>query len=340
MNLLLHLLRRAYNAISKRKTRLFLHVGLHKTGTSAIQRFLRANANLFAEKRFYYPVDDLGGEAHHGFASKLRQSILLENAAIAQKWASDYLQYCKAHNLSLLMSSEVFSEPIRHGELAKILRPFEVNIIIYIRRQDLLIESVINEVLKGRQEIHPYTAWMNFEATYITDFSKRIRQWRETFPNANMIVRRYGMSPKNASIEIDFLDSLGIQLDANRYVKPGIVNESLNLYEFLVLRRLVFNDAVPSRWALEQARSTLAELLRKSKISDVKMAGNYFDYETRLRIMEMHAASNEQIRAEFFPNDEYLFPPVINTPKIETDMNMIAQLEARMMQELSREQRQ
>lgn len=314
INPLVHYLRYDQHIQSTNKTSLYLHVGLHKTGTSAIQRFLRANASLLCEKGFYYPVDGLGGDAHHGLASKLRRSAPLEDVADAEEWISNCERYCTAHNLSLLISSEVFSEPVRHDELAKIFQPFDINIIIYIRRQDHLIESVINQVLKDRQEVRSEILWMKLDAVYITDFTKRIGQWRETFPGCKLIVRRYGHYPENHSLEIDFLNSIGIQVDNLSYLKPGIVNESLNIYEFIVLRKLVLNGIISSRSAFEQAQLTLAVMMEKYKITDAKMVGNYFDYETRQRIMEMHADSNEQIRVEFFPNDEYLFAPVTNTP--------------------------
>ncbi len=70
VNPLIHYLRYQYPTQSKRRPVLFLHIGLHKTGTSAIQKFLRANENLLLKKHVYYPLDELGGDAHHGFASK------------------------------------------------------------------------------------------------------------------------------------------------------------------------------------------------------------------------------------------------------------------------------
>ena len=47
---------------------LYLHIGLHKTGTSAIQKFLMSNGQLLAAQGFLYPSLADGWENHNNLA--------------------------------------------------------------------------------------------------------------------------------------------------------------------------------------------------------------------------------------------------------------------------------
>lgn len=333
-NPLVHYLRQRQSA-KNAKTPLYLHVGLHKTGTSAIQKFLRQNSALLQEKGFYYHLDIQEGDAHHTIPAILRQKATLKNIYQAEAWLADCKRYCQAHNLSLLLSSKAFSEPIQYEELAHLLQPFDTSIILYIRRQDFLIESVINQVLKGRQEIHPDNAWINFDRVYVTDFTKRISQWRQICPNGRIILRRYGATAQKRYLEADFLDAVGIHTTPLPDLQPKLVNQSFTLYEFVVLRKLVQNGVIPSRAALEQARIKLSERITRHQVEDGPMVGNYFSAETRQNIVDMYADSNEKIRAEFFPEDATLFEPITNTTSVKIDSNIVSTLELDMMQELS-----
>lgn len=47
------------------RKRVFIHIGLHKTGTSSIQQFLTANRDVLERNRVLYPAGISGGQAHH-----------------------------------------------------------------------------------------------------------------------------------------------------------------------------------------------------------------------------------------------------------------------------------
>lgn len=337
INPLVHYLR-SKSALRNSKTSLYLHVGLHKTGTSAIQKFLRRYADFLQEQGFYYPPDVHGTDAHHWLPSSMRQSGNLENLPQLEAWLKNCLLYCQAHDLSLLLSSEVFSEPIRYDVLARLLQSFDITVILYIRRQDLLIESVLNQILKDRQDIRPDDFWMDFDSMYVVDFEKRIEHWQHTFPDSKIILRRYGVASQKHPLEIDFLDALGVEPSCSTDWCTENVNPSLSLYEFIVLRGLAQMGFITSRTTLEQARFNLSEQIAKYQIHDVPMVGNYFNLEIRQRILDRYAASNERIRAKFFPEDKTLFAPLEPKPGLQIDQNMVSLLESELIQHLIREQ--
>lgn len=68
------------------------------------------------------------------------------------------------------------------------------------------------------------------------------------------------------------------------------------------------------------------------------MVGNYFSPEIRQQILEKYARSNEEIRAEFFPEDQNLFEPLSPTIRLAIDSTMVTLLESEMINDLLKEQ--
>lgn len=308
------------------RKKLYVHVGLHKTGTSAIQRFLRANEKALEVNGFYYPPDQSHGDAQHTFAAALKTTHK-DNAhlQVAERWLSKCGAYCTAHSLTLLISTEMLSEAIRHRELNRLAADFDVTVIIYLRRQDLLIESVCNQVLKQDLKTYPEEELLNL---YGTDFCVTLNRWKEIFPAARLIVRRYGQLPDNRTIEMDFLDALGINSDKGFLFENRTVNESLKLYEYLILRNLVRSLTIKNAQDLEAARIEISAALKERSISDVSMVGNYFSRQIREKILDQCAATNETVRKNYFPESNVLFTlPSADYEARPVDSALIADLQ-------------
>ena len=123
---------------------LYLHIGLHKTGTNSLQRFLLENRSLLLEAglslgRYQDPVSG----THHPILAALEN----EPEAVFDRIA-------EAPGARLLISAEDLSWKIRPSESAAAirgaaLRHFDPHVVIFLRRQDFLKESVYAEIVKG-----------------------------------------------------------------------------------------------------------------------------------------------------------------------------------------------
>jgi len=127
--------------------RLYLHIGLHKTGTSYLQRLLLQNRGLFADAGLGLgPYQNPVTGSHHPILDQLVRPGGPE-AVFARAAA--------APGDRLLISSEGLSHEIEEkpGYLqavyAAAARHFEPHIVIFLRRQDMLKESVYAEAVKG-----------------------------------------------------------------------------------------------------------------------------------------------------------------------------------------------
>ncbi|QUJ76020.1 hypothetical protein KDD17_13965 [Sulfitobacter albidus] len=143
-------------SLTERATRktLVLHIGLQKTGTSSIQVMLAGSASYLDAQGFYFP-DLPDAEADE---SRLSRSPFRHNR-IAGTYA-DYptsFQRLDQENMALfwrelaadpripILSAEDFSRQRDYTALGMALAPFDVTVVLYVRRQDLFAESLYNQ---------------------------------------------------------------------------------------------------------------------------------------------------------------------------------------------------
>ena len=113
-----------------------MHIGRHKTGTTAIQQFLRHNKQWLLDNGFYTPETGLKGLGHHDIAIPMRRVSINRLKFYKHSTVLKNLQ-AEIHdnkNLTSVISSEAFqnsSPKIVH----KAFRDFEVRIVVYLRNQ-------------------------------------------------------------------------------------------------------------------------------------------------------------------------------------------------------------
>ncbi len=147
----------------RKKTPLFkkliLHVGSHKTGTSAIQRAADRQRNSLLKQGVLYPLTGQWHDrSHHHWAY-----ALWDEQAAANKLdmlIADLVRELKETGTNpetLLLSSEIFEKIPTKEKLRDILTYFlgdiadKVECVYFIRRQDLLVESVFKQWVKDNR---------------------------------------------------------------------------------------------------------------------------------------------------------------------------------------------
>ncbi|MGH9162175.1 MAG: hypothetical protein ACRD2X_19590 [Vicinamibacteraceae bacterium] len=209
-----------------------LHVGMDKTGTSALQTFFHENrAALVGRAGILYPDTGLWHDfSHHRVAFSC-----LETNGYSQ---DDLERYLAALSRELrgtpgaaraLLSSEcLFKAPLTAG-FAR-LRDYlssnfvRVEIIVYVRRQDVWVDSRYrHSVLSG----HELTLDMLKEPRFC-DYKRFIDRWADDFGKASVIVRRHEPGRfVGGSIFSDFLSLFGLSID-DFHVPRHPVNVSLH----------------------------------------------------------------------------------------------------------------
>src|SRR6185312_16148290 len=112
---------------------LYLHIGTHKTGTSALQTFLTRRSPGLEKRGLHYVQAGLGdAHAHHALSWSLRGQYLGD----ASVWDEARAEIARYSARPTVISSEAFwyTDPASLVEKLKDVGP--LRIVLYVRRQD------------------------------------------------------------------------------------------------------------------------------------------------------------------------------------------------------------
>ena len=204
---------------------LFLHIGSHKTGTTALQQGLHRNRILLRACGATYVAAPTATHLHSylgvpDLAAFLPAGLgVLDPDGLATRLAM-------AETETVLASSENFSfffQKPAIAALADLLRPqFDtIRIVCYLRRQDRHAVSHHQEGAKPHRQVegalwgHAPTALpapSDAHDLYL-DYDRRLGLWADVFGDAAMTIRVYDRNLlKNGDIFADFLSVTGLDI--------------------------------------------------------------------------------------------------------------------------------
>jgi len=291
---------------------LCLHIGMPKTGTTALQAFLRANQNHLDSMGLRYleagrrRPDGSGNLpiSHNRLLFDLNRqldTVGLYRDKIADEYANHRDKVC-------LISSEALYSA-NHPELAKVFDGVpneDLRIVFYCRRYSDYFEAEYKQRAKnsrlGGEGISFISNRLNAikEKPKDYNYSGQVARLKTAYPGASIEPYLYDrQSLKNENVVEDFLDRLAVQLPSevqlDRSSNPslsrvaseafGIVTRTFGRKESRQLRRLVPDDPV---------------MYRKNDV---------LEPDERAWMDEHLTQSDSDFFAEFFPGRETLFQP-------------------------------
>ena len=194
-----------------RKT-IYVHVGAHRTGTSAAQARLEASRDALAAAGWLYPRSGLQHYGHHRLAKALRGrgirsgddgpealDVAVEIGALAAEIAG-------APQTRAVISSEgFFALGSPSIELfAAGLAAFDVRIVAVVRRPDELFQSICgNRARRARMRLsHGYAPFVGApeHLSKDLDFAGALRRWSDVLGRAALRVGRYESETDSATL--------------------------------------------------------------------------------------------------------------------------------------------
>lgn len=297
-----------------------LHIGTHKTGTTAIQHFFRKNDEIIRSKGLWYPNYDLigmkKGYAHHevahtiaGKGNFLNHTLLKEfiekiksNSAEGEKVLISAEPFCRHLANKPLVENSWRLKELYVERVAKVFGP-KSDILFVIRRQDKFATSLYQETVKVNRYSKKFSFFLN-EFSLRFNYLKNIRLWQKYFDNVNVVV--FEDLTKNGNLEFNFAKHLGIKsLDGCEFTK--IKNESLPsaLVEF---KRLI--NGLPL--SLNTLKNISTKLLNKNIWEDLKLPEVSCYWPTpsqRDSFLDQYEEQNRHIKENYYKiSRDTLFP--------------------------------
>jgi hypothetical protein len=179
---------------------LYLHVGMHKTGSTAIQKFLHFNRFFLEGEGFLYPTTKYHPVGQQRLAYAFNESISPDQSDIiieAREHCDELflalkeLLRKKRHH-TLLISSENFSPQADVKVLKRIgdfFNDYEIRVVLYVRRQDRFHHSLYRETVK--QPNSETCRYADFICPYDLNYENQLDAWSSVFGIENLRVRSY-----------------------------------------------------------------------------------------------------------------------------------------------------
>ena len=313
---------------------IYLHIGTHKTGTTALQNFFALNRKILKKSGIVYPFDIEGGG--NGGHYRLFWALRRERGVRSERFPSNLDSASKEWELAMkqcdgqngLISAEglwlCWPEDLQ--AIKKLTAGFKVYIVVYLRRQDTMTMSRYNQVIKGGR------VWTDHEVQNYPDYEKGLKVWADIFGKENIIVRPYEKQQfyKN-TIFSDFLcHVLGLELTDDFIIPEGDVNSGFHHIP-LEYKRMV--NLLPI--SLEQKYELVKPLQRVSEIFQRDSVGKHsilFPQE-QLDIIQQYAASNERIARDYLGREDgkLFFDPLPSLDKNWQTYECLTETDARII---------
>lgn len=295
-------------------TRLFLHIGIAKSGTSAIQHFLFNNRELLASHHVYYPTAGLfvAAKAHHYLSHKWgswRNTKYLTGVDFDAEWQK-LERFIAGHEGVHIVSSEGFSVRSVLPEkedlvpyVRDVLRDVDMRIVVYLRPQDEWVESMYKQMVGDGRMKRTFRSFLD-DLPRELDFDYLLKIWEAGFSRQNIIVLRYARSQfANGDVASDFLRALSIPPIAGLVRTERDVNPSLDDITAQLLRVLGQSNRGRIGKRLTHLSSRLFGGLTPPE--SLRLSSP----EQRRMIRERYASSNAQVAERYFPGEgTELFP--------------------------------
>lgn len=295
-----------------------LHIGAEKTGTTSLQKFLSSRRSELSDSGYHYPIFP-GNVNHFKLAAYAQDDNTFDDLrlfagirnlsdvkAFRKKFEFEaFAELSKFRGRNLIFSSEHCQSRLRSKPEVLRLKDFlyqfveEVDICVYLRRQDRLAVSRFSSVVKfggggdvlEQEDIEP-SYW---------DFQRLLKLWSDAFGKKAIrveVAEKACLSGE--SVVSDFLNAYGIPIDGSSYRRENL---SLTPEALLTLKQI--NTLIPLEkdGEINLERGNLVECLE----SNFPGEGLKPSKARAKKFLLTFNPINEAVRQEWFPSREKLF---------------------------------
>jgi len=311
-----------------------LHIGVEKTGTTAIQNFLYLNADALSSQST--ALLECAGKPNNRllpawFRDDDRSDDMLRSKGVFdadgkrrffEGWPEtlgvEIAALSRSHE-RLIITSEHFHSRLPTERETRRVAAFcsayfeRVRVIVYLRRQDELMESLYSTALRLGHDV----GRRRFARTAIKnkdyfDFHALLRRWESAFGRDALEVAVYDPNwLHEGSVVSDFARRAGIDLAMTSPIS-GRANKALGrggeaIYRFINALTLKDNPSIAEDQQAVRRRLGIALRRRaRSRLSRILYAGPPLRFAPRLKdeVLAAYADSNRRLSEEYFDSQQ------------------------------------
>lgn len=188
------------------KQLIFIHIGVHKTGTTSLQYFLSLNRGLLSGNGILYPETGIP-DKHNLYGQHQLAWALMGN----KRYPNDNIwirlqEECKRERpAKIVISSEGFDNLEQPGieKLKEQLPSDDIKIILYLRSYLGLLKSMYFESLKKNLFSGSFKDYFILKCSRI-NYNSLVERWSAIFGEENIILRLYDEIISNTGLIKDF----------------------------------------------------------------------------------------------------------------------------------------
>jgi hypothetical protein len=291
------------------RKRVTVHIGVHKTGTSAIQQQLHENAARLMDVGLDYLVEGRGpSAAHHNIGATLRGIIHPGGV-----FRGDWKEVAKAIRVSpcqdILLSTEILCllAPQKIAELAAYLKDFDTRIVMTIRNQVEKLQSSYAERTKAAG-VHTLTRFLqDRDAMHNADYGKLHQRWADVFGENNIVVLCH--EEISGDITANFLRQIGFEAAAGVLLPAENTKENRSWSPTVIELVRQINERLQSRFTPAEYYDVVVNSLAKAGYdAQLTRGGDLFSNEQAAALCAYFRDSNQRLSA-IRPLPESYFTP-------------------------------
>ena len=285
------------------KTKIVLHAGHGKTGTSAIQSALAISADALLKNGIHYPIDP--NERQRAARFEITSGNWKHNPTISLSEQCLELAASNAAGHTIVLSSESLfwhlTDFIYQKEQWN--EAIDIHVILAVRELEEMLSSEYQQRVKRHGESKPFEQFLK-RRHFISSHHKKAAEVLTQLSQQNVQVTLINYSAHKKTISKKVFDALGCS-DLFPKEKMGdlVINRSLSQKELQMLMMInaLYYDQFP--WISARLSDALAKNLpntetQRSRISPQSLEKLYDKNDSYLQIINSHLSAEEPLTVQ------------------------------------------
>ena len=299
---------------------LYIHVGSHKTGTTAIQKCAAANRSKLRAGGLWYPSNQEIGvreyAGHHHFAHAVAGQVNTRFSPDDLQAFCDLLRREHTRHDMTLLSAEPFFRHVLGGDedvwarrraylvrLRDVIGIDDVVIVVVLRRQDSFARSLYQEKIKARGFKRTFESFIRNDG-WNFDYYRHVSLFSEIFPRVKVLIYEDLVADDLVN---GFFSGIGFAGSSIR--NASVANKSLPL-ELTEYKRLMNRTPGVSKDELAIVGRKIARLASQPELEWLKGV-DWLSSADMQAFADGFGEENERLRQQFMPDRPApLFPEV------------------------------